>query len=126
MKKIKIGEFVKEHLNVIVGFVSREPIYFDFLTDKEQSKHIFNLRYSFFELKSVASSGDLKARYWQKPQFTILGDDYLVCNDWYVDRNAEIFFGFLKNHDLLMNVYKNQEIMFYDKNIDNVKLIVNS
>lgn len=124
--KIKIGDFVKEHLNVIVSFVSIEPRFFNSLTDKDQSKRFFNLSYPFFELKSVASSGKLKARYWQKLQFTISGDDYLVCNDWYVDRNAEIFFGFLKNHDLLMNVYKNQEIMFYDKNIDNVKWIVNS
>lgn len=88
---LKIGELVRTSFNTLIreNLLTKEKVVL--LIDKKYCKETFDMNYAV--LKRIQRNTPLieqrqvnsYSRYYARP-LSILGEDYLLCNDWY-DRN---------------------------------------
>ena len=120
--KVKIGEFIQDHLNNIVKECERDKSELLELQTKEYSKNYLGLNASFPFLKKVKEI-DKKDdnRYWKK-ELTINNEKYRACSQFggskemdgktRSQREGEKFLHYLKNKNILLEKYAADYIKF--------------
>jgi len=126
MKKIKVGEFVKEHIPEIIEYCKKNPNELEKLQTPEYSKQIIEtIPYPFIKsaIDIEVNKKEFDDRYW-KNNYEINGEKYRFCsqiggskvqkntNKTRSQRDGESFLKYLKEKNLLLNKYKNEEIEF--------------
>ncbi len=132
MSDIKIGEFVKEHIDNIIKYCEEKSGELHTLEDKKYSKEKFDISYSFFkkalEIDREDEGINIKTqtasyRYW-KDEYSINNEKYRVCSQWY-KKNIKGFLAYLNEKQIFLNKYENLKMesqQFYSE-IENKKFI---
>lgn len=119
MLKIRVGEFVKEHLAAIVKYCQANPEHLSDLQQVQWCAENFNISYSFVRKQSLFP--ELNARYWVKV-WPILNEGYRFCsqfggsqiqnNETLSTRHGRLFYEYLDQRDLLEEKYRNEIPLF--------------
>jgi len=117
--KVKIGEFVQEHLENIRQYCEQKPEELQNLMDRKYTKEMLGLEatYPFLKLESEADP----KRYWSKV-LKINGQKYKACSQFggsdikngqtRSEREGLQFLSYLKKKNLLLERYKNKIVKF--------------
>jgi len=113
--KIKVGKFVKEHINNIVEYCNNHP---EEISNLSTNK--FGLSYPFLALINTISEG--RQRYW-KDEYDINGKRYRFCSEFggsrtdsdnktLSEKHGNAFLEYLNSKNLLLDKYKDNDIKF--------------
>ena len=115
MINVKVGEFVKEHLDNVVKYCNNNLSEIEYLENNR-----FGLSYPFLSLVSNIPNG--RNRYWVK-EYIIRNNTYRFCSEFggskknnrgetLSEQHGNAFLGYLKSKNLLLDKYKSKKINF--------------
>ncbi|HAC71115.1 MAG TPA: AAA family ATPase [Arcobacter skirrowii] len=119
---IRVGDFLKEHINNIVNMCNDNPIEFENLQNVEYAKTTFGLRanYSFFKKLSLFNDNP-NIRYYAQDYY-INGEKYRLTSQFGGNAiiegkttsqyQGEKIYEYLKIYNLLLDKYENKKIIF--------------
>lgn len=118
--EIRIGDFVRNHLEKIVDYCRDNTSEINNLMNREYSRNILGIEanYSFLALSNEA----VERRYWNT-EYTINGNEYKFCSQLggrnpiqngltRSQREGQKFLEYFKNKNILLEEYQNVEINF--------------
>jgi len=89
---IKIGQFVKNNLNIIKSYCESNNKELSNLLSKDYSKETFGINYPF--MKEVTENAPKEDRYWKNPKLKINNKYYVITSEWF-DKNKQQFNNYL-------------------------------
>ena len=119
---IRVGDFLKEHINNIVNMCNNNPTEFENLQNVEYAKTTFGLRanYSFFKKLSLFNDNP-NIRYYAQDYY-INGEKYRLTSQFGGNAiiegkttsqyQGEKIYEYLKIYNLLLDKYENKKIIF--------------
>lgn len=119
---IRVGDFLKEHINNIVNMCNDNPTEFENLQNVEYAKTTFGLRanYSFFKKLSLFNDNP-NIRYYAQDYY-INGEKYRLTSQFGGNAiiegkttsqyQGEKIYEYLKIYNLLLDKYENKKIIF--------------
>jgi len=112
--QIKISDFVKEHREKIIQFSKENSQEFINLKDKDYSNKKFKLSYPLLSTE--------RDNYWKDKSYLIEDKEYRFCSEFggshfiggitRTERDGQLFLAYLKEKNLLLEKYKNKDIVF--------------
>ncbi len=133
MIEIKVGEFIKQHIEKIIDMCKVDSNELEALQDIDRSNEYFGISgYSFLCRRNDISND---VRYWKK-NYLLGTQEFRVCSQFggskkdsngktLSQRHGEKFLQYLKNKNLLLEKYKDKKIKFIVES-DNSKHIDSS
>lgn len=116
--KTRVGDFVKEHLKNIMGYLDKHPEHISELTNIEYSKETFSLnssQYPFMSHKNTFKNKEI-FRCWINTPYHTGNDVYYFNSQWASKKQGEKrgkdVVEYLKSRNLLLDNYKDKDIKF--------------